>query len=123
MDEEALGEGNSPLKWIVSMLTRLIQRSAGVVQDAIECREGVEPRRHVMLDARCPNGHHVFADSENNGPYETAFVEEFLPAFEQSYRAVRERRGRFLTGHSSGAWSGLWLQLNHPQTFAMPGTR
>jgi hypothetical protein len=54
---------------------------------------------HVMLDARCPNGHHVFADSENNGDYQTAFVEEFLPVFEQSYRTVRERRGRFLRGH------------------------
>ncbi len=73
---------------------------------------------HVMLDARCPTGHHVFADSENNGPYQTAFVGEFLPAFEQAYRTVGERHGRFLTGHSSGAWSGLWLLLNHPDTFA-----
>lgn len=73
---------------------------------------------HVMLDARCPNGHHVFADSENNGPYRTAFVEEFLPAFEQKFRTMHERRGRFLTGHSSGGWGGLWLQINHPLMFA-----
>jgi hypothetical protein len=36
IDEEANRKGKSHLKRIVSMLTRLIQRSDGVAQDAIE---------------------------------------------------------------------------------------
>ncbi|MCA8998355.1 MAG: hypothetical protein KDA80_15260 [Planctomycetaceae bacterium] len=77
---------------------------------------GVEFIR-VMLDPSCPLGHHVFADSANNGPWGTALVEEFLPAFEAAYRTIAEPRGRFLTGHSSGGWSSLWIQITHPDTF------
>ena len=73
---------------------------------------------HVMLDGCCPWGHHAFADSENCGPYQKAFIEEFLLGFERAYRTVADRRGRFLAGHSSGGWSSLWLQINHPLTFA-----
>ena len=71
----------------------------------------------VTLDANCPWGHHVFADSENNGPCGTAFVAEWLPEFERQFRAVAAPHGRLLTGHSSGGWSSLWLQITHPQVF------
>ncbi len=79
-------------------------------------REGVEFLR-VFLDATCPLGHHVFADSANNGPVGHALVEELIPAFEQEYRSVAEPRARFLTGHSSGGWSSLWLQITYPDYF------
>ncbi|MFV0444981.1 MAG: alpha/beta hydrolase-fold protein [Planctomycetaceae bacterium] len=77
---------------------------------------GVEFIR-VMLDPSCPLGHHVFADSANNGPWGTALVKDFLPALSAEYRCIDEPRGRLLTGHSSGGWSSLWLQLNWPETF------
>lgn len=77
---------------------------------------GVEFLR-VMLDPKCPLGHHVFADSANNGPVGTAFVTEFLPAFEKSFRAIPAPTARFLTGHSSGGWSSLWLQVSKPDHF------
>jgi len=78
--------------------------------------EGVEFLR-VMLDPSCPRGHHVFADSANNGPVGTAFIEEFLPAFDEAYRSVAAPTARFLTGHSSGGWSSLWLQVTYPESF------
>lgn len=77
---------------------------------------GVEFLR-VELDPRCPLGHHVFADSANNGPVGTAFVTEFLPAYEKAFRAVPAPTARFLTGHSSGGWSSLWLQVSQPDAF------
>lgn len=77
---------------------------------------GVEFLR-VMLDPATPLGHHVFADSANNGPVGTAFVTEFLPALEEQFRAVPEPTARFLTGHSSGGWSSLWLQVSQPDAF------
>ena len=71
----------------------------------------------VFLDQECPLGYHVFANSETNGPWATAFMEEFLPHLEKSYRVYRDPSTRFLTGQSSGAWAGLWLQTNYPDQF------
>jgi hypothetical protein len=78
--------------------------------------EGVEFVR-VMLDPSCPLGHHVFADSANNGPVGQALVEEFVPALDREYRTVAAATARFLTGHSSGGWSSLWIQITHPDVF------
>jgi hypothetical protein len=71
----------------------------------------------VTLDPRCPLGHHVFANSDNNGPWGDALVAEFLPALDSTFRTVGTPAGRFLTGHSSGGWSTLWLQVNYPDDF------
>jgi hypothetical protein len=71
----------------------------------------------VVLNPSCPLGHDVFADSANNGPVGEALVTEFLPAFDQAFRTVADPRARFLTGHSSGGWSSLWLQVTYPETF------
>lgn len=71
----------------------------------------------VMLDANCRLGHHVFANSANNGPVGDALVRELIPEIERRYRAIPASTARFLTGHSSGGWSALWLQINYPDTF------
>ncbi len=76
--------------------------------------EGVEFLR-VMLDPSCPWGHHTFADSANNGPWNTALIEDWLPEFERRFRVAE--RARYLTGHSSGGWTSLWLQVTHPTVF------
>ncbi len=73
---------------------------------------------HVFLDGKHSLGHHEFADSANNGPVETALMEEFIPALESRFGlAGAKNGGRFLTGHSSGGWSTLWLQIRHPDFF------
>jgi S-formylglutathione hydrolase FrmB len=71
----------------------------------------------VDLCASCPTGHHVFADSANNGPWGKALVTELIPYLESHYRLIPDSGARFLTGHSSGGWSSLWLQVTYPQTF------
>lgn len=81
---------------------------------AEENPDGIEFLR-VILDPSCPWGHHVFADSANNGPWGTALVTEWLPEFSRRFRVAE--RGRFLTGHSSGGWSSLWLQVTYPDIF------
>jgi hypothetical protein len=72
---------------------------------------------YVVLDANCRTGHHVFADSANNGPCGKALIEELIPYIEKEYRAVGKPGGRFVTGHSSGGWSSLWLQITYPDYF------
>jgi S-formylglutathione hydrolase FrmB len=75
------------------------------------------PLIHVYLDANHPMGHHVFADSENTGPWGTALITELLPAIETRYGAIGAQSARLLTGHSSGGWSTLWLQVVYPDVF------
>jgi hypothetical protein len=71
----------------------------------------------VVLDPNDPLGHHGFVDGDNTGPRATALVEEFIPWLESRFRLVSEPTARLLHGHSSGAWSSLWLQLEHPGVF------
>lgn len=77
---------------------------------------GVEFIR-VMLDPACPLGHHVFADSANNGPRGQALIDEFIPELDRQYRTIAKPAARLVTGHSSGGWSSLWLQVTYPEVF------
>lgn len=78
---------------------------------------GGEPFLCVTLDPDCPGGHCVFADSENNGPWGTALVTEFIPECEKRFRGIGDPGARFVGGHSSGGWSSLWLQVTYPDVF------
>lgn len=71
----------------------------------------------VVLDQSCPSGTHEFVDSPNNGPWGTALTTEFIPYLEQHFRMEAHPTSRFLTGHSSGGWAALWLQLTYPTLF------
>jgi hypothetical protein len=82
--------------------------------------EGRLARRafHIVLNPESPNGHTLFADSDNNGPVGRALVTELIPAIEAKYPALIARPdARLLRGHSSGGWSVLWLALNYPDIF------
>lgn len=72
---------------------------------------------YVVLDPSCRLGHHVFADSANNGPCGRALIEELIPYLEARYRGIGAGQARFVTGHSSGGWSSLWLQVTYPDQF------
>jgi len=80
--------------------------------------KGHPPMLYVFLNAQFSLGHHEFADSVNNGPWGQALIEEFIPAFEEEFGAAPTADGRFLTGHSSGGWSSMWLQVTYPEQFA-----
>lgn len=78
--------------------------------------EGV-PMIQVYPDPSCANGHSGFADSENNGPWGEALVEELLPLIVERYRGDPDPRARLLVGHSTGGWAALWLMVHHPGAF------
>lgn len=79
--------------------------------------EGYPRMVYVFLNGSCPMGHHEFADSANNGPWGQALTEELVPALEREFHTYGVPAGRFLTGHSSGGWSSLWLQITYPDFF------
>lgn len=68
----------------------------------------------VYLDGSCSLGHSVYANSDNNGPWGDALVNEFIPELENKFRC---NGARLLRGHSSGGWTVLWLQTQYPSTF------
>lgn len=71
----------------------------------------------ITLDPESPNGHTLFADSANNGPYSEALVKELIPALEAKFPLIAEPSARMARGHSSGGWTVLWMALNSPETF------
>jgi hypothetical protein len=79
---------------------------------------GYPPMVRVVLSGMLPSGHHVFADSVNDGPWGRALVEELVPELERRFSLIASPHGRFVAGHSSGGWAALWLQITHPEYFA-----
>ena len=75
------------------------------------------PMIYAFLNAQFSLGHHEFADSVNNGPWGQALLKELVPALEKKFQAAAVPGARFLTGHSSGGWSSLWLQITYPDFF------
>lgn len=89
--------------------------AAGVYAATAEGK--MPPMIWVFLDQSTPAGTHEFADSVNNGPWGKALTEELIPSLESRYRMDAAPTGRFLTGHSSGGWATLWLQVRYPKVF------
>ena len=56
-------------------------------------------------------------NSVNHGPYGDALVEELIPYLEEHFRLITEPHARVLTGGSTGGWSSLALQIQHPTVF------
>jgi len=101
------GFGGS-LRYLRGVARRMYQRM----------RQGeLPPMIWILLDESSPTGTHEFADSANNGPWGQALTTEFIPYLESRYRTDRCACARFLTGHSSGGWATLWLQVTYPKIF------
>ena len=79
--------------------------------------DGVAEFIKVHLTGQCKMGHHVYADSANNGPRGEAFIKEMIPLIDSKFRTIAEPTARFVGGHSSGGWSSLWLQVTYPSSF------
>ena len=96
-------------------LAYLTVKAAGVWSDMADGKS--PPMIWVFLDEHTATGTHEFADSVNNGPWGTALTTEVIPYLESHYRMDAKAGGRFLTGHSSGGWATLWLQVRYPKIF------
>jgi hypothetical protein len=91
-------------------------RAAGVIPGTAD-ETLIKSTYAIYLDPESPNGHTLFADSANNGPWARALVTELIPALEAKYKLIAKPEARLLRGHSSGGWSTLWLAITHPETF------
>ena len=56
-------------------------------------------------------------NSENNGPYGDAIMQELLPAIETQFRVIRQPWARMLSGGSTGGWIALAHQVFYPNFY------
>ena len=95
----------------------MIAKYVAPMYENLMAKGDLPPMIYVLLDESCPGGTHEFADSANNGPWGTALTTELIPYLEKKYRMQARPSGRLLTGHSSGGWAALWLQVAYPKIF------
>ena len=56
-------------------------------------------------------------NSENNGPYGDAIMQELIPAIETKFRVIREPWARMLSGGSTGGWIAAAHQVLYPDFY------
>lgn len=71
----------------------------------------------VFLDGYAQFGDSYQLNSENNGPYGTALIEEIIPEIDKIYRTEGIPDSRYTAGCSTGGWVSLALQLYYPDHF------
>jgi hypothetical protein len=56
-------------------------------------------------------------NSENNGPFGDAIIEELIPAVEKQFRAIGQPWSRMLSGGSTGGWIAAAHQVFYPDFY------
>ena len=56
-------------------------------------------------------------NSENNGPYGDAIMQELVPYLEKKYRGIGQGYARFTYGGSTGGWEAMAVQMFYPDEF------
>jgi hypothetical protein len=56
-------------------------------------------------------------NSENNGPYGDAIIQELIPAIETQFRVIRQPWARLLSGGSTGGWIAAAHQIFYPDFY------
>ena len=72
---------------------------------------------HVLIDPHSKNGHHFWMNSDANGPYRTALMDELIPQIESAYRVRPGASSRFLVGIGAGGWAAVNLIIDRPDFF------
>ena len=104
------------LYWLPSFNGGL--RMAHMISRGLSSTPGASSVLAVVPDPTCYRGHSVFADSENNGPWGRALIDELIPEVEKRFRGAGSGEHRYVAGVSSGGWSALWLQITYPDAFS-----
>ncbi|MEO8294635.1 MAG: hypothetical protein ABI613_03890 [Gemmatimonadota bacterium] len=56
-------------------------------------------------------------NSESNGPYGDAIMQELIPYLEHKYRGIGQGWARFTYGGSTGGWEAMAVQMFYPREF------
>jgi S-formylglutathione hydrolase FrmB len=73
----------------------------------------------------CPDGENSWywdSPADPSSQFETYISSELVGYIDKNYRTVASPGGRAITGLSMGGHGGLWLGINHPETFGACGS-
>jgi hypothetical protein len=76
--------------------------------------------RHLVVEIQHPTPYYddsYAVNSENNGPYGDAIMQELIPAIEEQFRGIGEGWARFTYGGSTGGWEAMAAQVFYPDDF------
>ena len=76
--------------------------------------------RMIYVTLQHPSPYHddsYGVNSENNGPYGDAIMQELIPAVEKQFRVIREPWARMLSGGSTGGWIAAAHQVFYPDFY------
>jgi hypothetical protein len=76
--------------------------------------------RHLVVEIQHPTPYYddsYAVNSENNGPYGDAIMQELVPEIERQFRGIGEGWARFTYGGSTGGWEAMAVQVFYPDEF------
>ena len=76
--------------------------------------------RHLVVEIQHPTPFYddsYAVNSENNGPYGDAIMQELIPEIERQFRGIGEGWARFTYGGSTGGWEAMAVQVLYPDDF------
>jgi hypothetical protein len=76
--------------------------------------------RHLVVQIQHPTPYYddsYAVNSENNGPYGDAIMQELVPAIEDKFRGIGEGWARVTYGGSTGGWEAMAVQVLYPDDF------
>lgn len=80
--------------------------------------DGTPPMIYVTMQHPSPYYDDSYAvNSENNGPFGDAILQELIPEIEKRWRVVNEPWGRVLSGGSTGGWIAMAHQIFYPDFY------
>lgn len=68
------------------------------------------------------SSYYVDSPIDKNSQYETFITRDLLAQVDDTYRTIRDRKGRIITGLSMGGHGALYLATRHPDLFCAAGS-
>ena len=109
-----------PVNYLQGHFSRRPPRGAGREEDLAAAWPDGDIPRFIYVTLQHPSPYYddsYGVNSENNGPYGDAIMQELIPAVEERFRIIREPWARQLSGGSTGGWIALAHQIFYPEFY------
>ena len=103
-----------------ALLARRARAASGAAATSTSCGWRKTTPRFIYVTLQHPSPYYddsYAVNSENNGPYGDAIMQELLPAIETQFRVIRQPWARMLSGGSTGGWIAAAHQVFYPDFY------
>ena len=103
-----------------ALLARRARAASGAAANSTSSGWPTTTPRFIYVTLQHPSPYYddsYAVNSENNGPYGDAIMQELLPAIETQFRVIRQPWARMLSGGSTGGWIAAAHQVFYPDFY------